>query len=82
MERGGSNHNRGGGNSNGGGTDKVARGLPTCGGKRRGGLEMMPRRGDEDPLQDTQEFRLRGACRGNNDAGIQTLFIVKNIIRC
>ncbi len=30
-------------------------------------------------LQYTWEFRLRGARGGNNDAGIQNLFIVKNI---
>jgi hypothetical protein len=42
-----------GGNSNGNGEDgsmdKEACGLPMCGGKRQGRLEMMPRRGEDDP---------------------------------
>ncbi len=52
MERGGSNCDCGGGvgDGDGGGTDKEACGLPTCGRKRRGGLEMMPRRGEDNPL--------------------------------
>jgi hypothetical protein len=61
MERGGGNHDCGGGNGNGkdGGTDKESRGSPMCGGKRQGGLERMPRREEDDPLQDTQEFGSR-----------------------